>query len=105
MKIAIGSRGWSISQFERVKLSPLSSVMLIALGACLIWLGPSLSGFGALNGAWCSASDPSVIAQLNNFVWQATQHCPYCYIGAAFIGLGIFACDVGDFRRTLLNLR
>jgi hypothetical protein len=64
--------------------------MMVLVGAAAIWLGPTLSGWGALHGAWCVQASAPLPSQLSHYAWLATQHCPYCYMGAAFIAGGFW---------------
>jgi hypothetical protein len=74
-------------------------LMLIGTGVLLIWLGPNLSGWGAINATWCHAASGDFSAQFSSFIWHATQHCPYCYIGTALIALGSLTTDLSLFKR------
>jgi hypothetical protein len=102
MKEQADSGKWSPNHLNAIKKNHLARLALFALGAALIWLGPSLSDFGALHGAWCLSSGASIHTQLSQLAWHATQHCPYCYIGAAII---IFACVATDFNCNKQALR
>lgn len=82
---ALGGAGFiQVSQRLRQYVAPL----LVAIGMVLIWLGPSLSGLGALRSAWCSSGETTWMTQLSGLAWLATQHCPYCYLGVALIVAG-----------------
>jgi hypothetical protein len=65
-------------------------VVLMVIGALSIWLGPSLSGFGAIQASWCHSAQESVGGYFTQLAWLTAQHCPYCYLGAALILIGSF---------------
>lgn len=72
----------------------LISLALVGLGAILILVGPSLSGTADTLGVWChhgvKFSATNLFHDLaQEFAWMTSQHCPYCYLGAALIGIGI----------------
>ncbi|MEN9855791.1 MAG: hypothetical protein RL186_557 [Pseudomonadota bacterium] len=64
----------------------LASAALLILGTLAIWFGPTLSGYGAVQGSWCHTNLMGPMAGVADLMWAATQHCPYCYLGAAMIG-------------------
>ncbi len=59
--------------------------IMVLVGSATIWLGPIVSGWGALHGAWCGEASGPLSSQLSHYAWLATQHCPYCYMGAALM--------------------
>lgn len=66
------------------------ALALINVGAPLIAIGPRLSGSTQSLGAWCQhAASFSAHGLLQELSWMASQHCGYCYLGAAMIGIGI----------------
>lgn len=66
------------------------ALALISAGALLIAFGPWLSGSTQSLGSWCQhATSFSAHGLLQALSWMASQHCGYCYIGAAMIGIGI----------------
>jgi hypothetical protein len=66
------------------------ALALISVGALLIAIGPWLSGSTQSLGAWCQhATSFSARGLLQELSWLASQHCGYCYLGAAMIGIGI----------------
>lgn len=68
----------------------LLAVSLIGVGSLLIGLGPYLSGTSHQLVGWCHhAAGLSAQGLFQELVWMASQHCAYCYLGAAMVGLGI----------------
>jgi hypothetical protein len=66
------------------------ALALISLGAVLIYLGPWLSGTSETLGSWCHhAAAFSAQGLVQELIWVASQHCGYCYLGAAMIGIGL----------------
>jgi hypothetical protein len=66
------------------------AVALISVGALLIAIGPWLSGSTQSLGSWCqNTANFSARGLLQELSWIASQHCGYCYLGAAMIGIGI----------------
>jgi len=66
------------------------ALALISVGALLIAIGPWLSGSTQSLGSWCQhATSFSAHGMLQELTWLASQHCGYCYLGAAMIGIGI----------------
>lgn len=66
------------------------ALALISVGALLIAIGPWLSGSTQSLGSWCQhAASFSARGLLQELSWIASQHCGYCYLGAAMIGIGI----------------
>lgn len=62
---------------------------IISIGAVLIALGPWLAGTPHTLGSWCyHAAAFSAQGLAKQLVWMASQHCGYCYLGAAMIGIG-----------------
>ena len=65
------------------------ALALISVGALLIAIGPWLSGSTQALGGWCQhATNFSARGLLQELSWIASQHCGYCYLGAAMIGIG-----------------
>ncbi|MCZ8209345.1 MAG: hypothetical protein ACK5XZ_02675 [Hyphomonadaceae bacterium] len=63
---------------------------LVSLGGVLIALGPWLSGTPQSLGTWCHhAASFGAQFSIQDLIWMANQHCSYCYLGAAMIGIGI----------------
>jgi hypothetical protein len=75
------------------------SVFLIALGAIMIWLAPSLYGLGVLNVSWCLSAHPTLMTQATNLTAQILEHCPFCYFGAGLIGAGLTTLSFGQKQR------
>ncbi len=94
---AIGSMRTFLENTDQAEKKPiastdsrLASLALIVLGALFIALGPWLSGDVQTLGSWCRhGASFSAQGLLQDLIWMATQHCAYCYIGAAMIGVGI----------------
>jgi hypothetical protein len=62
---------------------------IISVGAALIALGPWLTGTPSTLGSWCYHPEAfSAQGFAKELVWMASQHCGYCYLGAAMIGIG-----------------
>lgn len=68
------------------RVDVLASAALLILGTLAISFGPSLLGFGAVQGSWCHTNVTGPMSGVADLVWATTQHCPYCYLGAAMIG-------------------
>jgi hypothetical protein len=68
----------------------LLALALVGIGALLIAFGPYLSGTAQTLGSWCHhGAGFSAKGAIQELVWMASQHCGYCYLGAAMIGIGI----------------
>ena len=66
------------------------ALALISVGALLIAIGPWPSGSTQSLGSWCQhAASFSARGLLQELSWIASQHCGFCYLGAAMIGIGI----------------
>lgn len=66
------------------------ALALISVGTLLIAIGPWLSGSTQSLDVWCQhAASFSARGLLQELSWMASQHCGYCYLGAAMIGIGI----------------
>ncbi len=66
------------------------AIALVGVGALLIAAGPYLSGTSQTLGSWCHhAAGFSAQSWFQDLIWLAGQHCGYCYLGAAMIGIGI----------------
>lgn len=67
----------------------LIALAIISVGAALIALGPWLTGTPNTLGSWCHHPEAfSARGFAKELVWMASQHCGYCYLGAAMIGIG-----------------
>ncbi len=70
--------------------NPTLALALISLGLFLIKLGPWLSGTSQTVGSWCHHGAAfSAHGLIQDLVWMASQHCGYCYLGAALVGIGM----------------
>lgn len=68
----------------------LLALALAGIGTLLIAFGPYLSGTTQILASWCHHDAGfSAKGAIQELVWVASQHCPYCYLGAAMIGIGI----------------
>ncbi len=66
------------------------ALALMGVGTLLIALGPWLSGSTQSLGSWCHhTASFSARGLAQELTWLASQHCGYCYLGAAMIGIGI----------------
>jgi hypothetical protein len=75
------------------------SIFLVAFGAMMIWLAPSLYGHGVLNASWCLSAHQTLMTQATNLTAQLLQHCFFCYLGAALIGAGFAMRGFSKTRR------
>ena len=77
---------------EKLNISDENRIIalaIISVGAVLIAFGPWLAGTPPTLGSWCHhAATFSARGFAKELVWMASQHCGYCYIGAAMIGVG-----------------
>jgi hypothetical protein len=77
------------AQFPNWFRGAVENFTIAGFGLALVWFGPTLSGWGALHASWCLSAGQGVSALLTQSVWQATQHCPYCYVGVALMGIAL----------------
>ncbi len=67
----------------------LIALGIISVGVMLIALGPWLAGTPQTLGSWCYHAEAlSARGFAKELVSIASQHCGYCYIGAAMIIIG-----------------
>lgn len=68
----------------------LLALLLIGVGSLLIGLGPYLSGTSYQLVGWCHHGQGlSAQGLFQELVWMARQHCAYCYLGAAMVGISV----------------